>query len=497
MGEAMHRLIAKSGGLLIAALAFCVLYLVYQSNSGWDSLLWMGAGTGVALFVWHGKGIGLPLLPILAIQHFVAYGIPIIGQNPTIKDFPPDLLPKCGQEIFAFLVALSFAWRAGMERFEPKNSGAYVIKALRVDKGSAQARLGQILVVTTTLYNVAESLGVMNSVLAMLPGGGGAIISALTKASTMIGYFLMGLNIGSGQGSAPVKALFWGSLIINSVIVTASLLLSDATNLVSAVVIGLFWGSGKLPLRFLTVVLVMLTFLHLGKAEMRTRYWEGGTGSRVVTLTALPGFYSNWVDASLSALTLEKSDEKSATDRDEKSMLARVNNLQNLLFVINAVELKKIPPVDGETYTIIPPLLIPRVLWPNKPRAHEGQVMLNVHFERQSREASIGTYIAWGLVPEAYGNFGPFLGSILLGGVLGLIIAWFENLTVNKPVLSWEGLLALTIFTNLAVSFEMVASVLVTSISQAVIIISLACYPFVEHLKNLNPHEDEEPHGTQ
>jgi hypothetical protein len=61
-----------------------------------------------------------------------------------------------------------------------------------------------------------------------------------------------------------------------------------------------------------------------------------------------------------------------------------------------------------------------------------------------------------------------------------MLIAWFENATVTKPVISLEGLLSLTVFTNLAVSYEMVSSVLITSLFQSLIIITLACLPFVE-----------------
>src|SRR5690606_2109582 len=119
--------------------------------------------------------------------------------------------------------------------------------------------------------------------------------------------------------------------------------------------------------------------------------------------------------------------------------------------------------------------------WPNKPRAHEGQIMLNVHFGRQSLQATYRTYIAWGLLAEAYGNFGRIFGAVSLGAALGLICAWLEKKSATKPLMSLEGLVAIMIFAGLTISFEMVASVLVTSLFQSIIITSAAFLPFVDH----------------
>jgi len=102
------------------------------------------------------------------------------------------------------------------------------------------------------------------------------------------------------------------------------------------------------------------------------------------------------------------------------------------------------------------------VLWPDKPRSHEGQILLNVHFGRQDLNSTFTTYIAWGYFRSIW-KFGPITGSLLLGVFLGVSFAWMENFLARKLLVSTEGLIALSIFMNLMNSFEMVASVLVTS----------------------------------
>ena len=319
--------------------------------------------------------------------------------------------------------------------------------------------------------------------MSVLPSGSESIITALATVVGMCGFFIIALEVGSGTATGLNTAFFWLLFAANCLLTAAGLLLSSTTGFVGATAIGLFWGSQRPPWRFLVIVLALLAFFSLGKYEMRTRYWETSDDFiPYVSLGEMPARYAEWTQVSLEALMnpVQRTKEDRALDANDNSLLARIDNLQNLLYVMNEEEVHHTPLLQGATYTMIPSLLIPRILWPDKPRAHEGQVMLNVHFGRQDLISSYRAYIAWGLLPEAYGNFGPWFGAILLGLVLGGLCAWFENAFSNKPVLSLEGFLAFTIFLGVAASFEMVASVLVTSLFQAVIVVIGACLPFVD-----------------
>ncbi len=216
------------------------------------------------------------------------------------------------------------------------------------------------------------------------------------------------------------------------------LLSAAAANLIT-VAIGFFWSSGRLPWRFLTVALLALSFLNTGKSTMRSRYWGNEDApAEQRSLRDLPRSYEEWIEVSYRSILengAEPGDSSSLPELSAKknqTLLDRIDNLQNLLFVIDAIRTDHIKPLEGRTYALIPPLLMPRILWPDKPRTHEGQVLLNVHFGRQDLESTFTTYIAWGLLPEAYGNFGAVTGSILLGAFLGILFAWIENLTARK-----------------------------------------------------------------
>jgi hypothetical protein len=327
-----------------------------------------------------------------------------------------------------------------------------------------------------------------------MPSGAGAMLYTLVSVVSACGFFLVSLIIGGKEASFLGTVVFWLLLVANALMSASDFLLSSAAANLITVAIGFFWSSERLPWRYLTVAMLALSFLNTGKSTMRERYWGNEDAPTIQrTFAQLPACYAEWVGVSYNAI-LENDTQQAATTGESKTqanknqtLLDRIDNLQNLLFVIDAIETNHIKPLEGKTYSLIPPLLVPRILWPNKPRSHEGQVLLNVHFGRQDLESTLTTYIAWGLLPEAYGNFGPVAGSLCLGIFLGALFAWIENATARKLLVSTEGFLSLSLLMNLMNSFEMVASVLVTSTFQSFVVIVAASLPFVHRTSTQRP----------
>jgi hypothetical protein len=491
LGDALHMLLHK-GFIVIALIIFALIVkMFFEDAPGWMALTWIGAGTCLALVIWQSAGVGLPLLPLLAIQHFVVYGVPLITGNEIVLGYPEMLVDKTGFEVLILIVACSASWRFGMQLLP---AGAPVAHALRVfvaEGNNVLNRVGIALIAVAAGYELLNSLKIISQIMGVLPNGTQSILVAMTNATGMSGYFLVAMFVASGEARSSTRRIFWPILTGHLFLLTSSLLLSSVLNIIGAVVIGLFWGSGRMPRRFLFICAAILSFLNLSKFEMRDRYWTSQEeGISKVGFTDLPAYYWEWVGHSTDKLLGDSEEDNDETkDKKKQTMFSRMNNLQNLLFVADNVATQNTPLLGGETYAIIPPLLIPRILWPEKPRTHEGQIMLNVHFGRQARADSFNTYIAWGLLPEAYGNFGPVWGAVILGVALGLVFAWLETATAAKPLLSLEGMVTFVLFIGIATSFEMVSSVLVTSLFQSVVTISLACLPFVQNMIVIRPTE--------
>ncbi len=486
LSDKVRRAIRRLLFPLAAALALETAYLGLTGRPGAAAFALIGAGTCVALALWGRRGIGLPLLPIVVLQNLVTYGAPIAAGHETLVSYPPGFVLQAGREVLIFDVAIVLAWAAGMQFFRPAPPVSHVLNEFNRAGAAGWTRLGFSLVLGATAFYALQGLDLLGALYAALPSGSDSILYTLMSVVSACGFFLVSMTIGGREASPLAQGLFWVLLIGNAAMSASDFLLSAAAANLITVAIGFFWSSGRLPWRYLTIALLALSFLNTGKATMRSRYW--GTADAPATQRSfrdLPQSYAEWIEVSYRAI-LENDTAKGGSSSDpatsanrNQTLLDRIDNLQNLLFVIDAIQTDHIKPLGGQTYSLIPPLLVPRVLWPDKPRSHEGQILLNVHFGRQDLESTLTTYVAWGLLPEAYGNFGAVTGSILLGAFLGILCAWIENLTARKLLVSMEGFLCLSLLINIMNSFEMVASVLVTSIFQSLMVIVAASLPFV------------------
>jgi hypothetical protein len=481
--------------LATVALAGETAFLFATGSAGATAFALIALGTLLVLAVWRPSGIGLPIVPLIAVQHLVVYGLPIVIGHEVLEHFPEQFVTMAGVEVLIFSVALAAAWRLGMTMFRPASAMSYALQGFNQETAGKLKRLGFGLILGSSLHIVLESLNLFAPVYAVLPEGSTSLVTTLVSAAGACGFFLVAMFVGTGDLSIGGRILFWGLLAGDCFIRAAGFLLSASTALLASVLIGLFWSTGRLPRRFLIVVLLILAFLNLGKFTMREQYWaKEGDSAPQFSLRQMPDHYAEWVQASYDALTPGGAEAAEAVEGAKRpksqNLLERINNLENLLFVIDAVEVSHVQPLHGATYALIPPLFVPRIFWPEKPRTHEGQVLLNVHFGRQDLNATFQTYIAWGLLPEAYGNFGPRGGAIFLGLCLGLFFAAVENFTARKLLLSVEGFISFTLLLDMAGSFEMVASVLVTAIFQSVVLLVIASVPFVERTILRRPGEE-------
>ncbi|QYM80478.1 hypothetical protein K0B96_07690 [Horticoccus luteus] len=482
LSSGLRRSLLVMGAVLAALFVF-----VYFSNQpGALGFGYIAAGSWLALSIWRSKALGLPLMPLFVVQNLVAFGLPIISAHEVVFKYPETYLTQAGLEVFIFSLAMAIAWRLGMEMFRLPAPICYALQGFEKRGMAKISRLGFWLVAGGTAYQLLQAANLTDWLFNLLPTGSGSILNTVLAAVSMCGFFLLGILVGARELGSVQVGMFWVLLTLNCLLAAATFLLSSAGITLGSVFIGLLWSSGRIPWRFTLVVVAALSFFNLGKFEMRGRYWFSEDERPSLTLADMPRTYVEWTEASTDLLIgnpVQSANRKSSKDEDSgggQRLINRINNLQNLLFVMDATETLHVSTLGGVTYAIIPKLLIPRILWPEKPRTHEGQVMLNVHFGRQDVNASFSTYIAWGLLAEAYGNFGAYFGSLFLGIGLGVFCAWVEKFTAQKLVLSLEGFLSFSLFAGVANSFEMVASVLITSVFQSFVPVFLACWPFVE-----------------
>jgi hypothetical protein len=219
LGEVVRRVIQRGLIPLCMAVMLVPAFLFFNNDPSWLALFVMGLGTVIALGIWQTKGVGLPLLPMMAVQHLAAYGIPLLARNENLAGYSTTYITQAGVEVGIFITAMALAWRFGMELFRPRESRCYALRAFAENDGHTRLLGGIILILITTGYNVLDSLQLVGVILRMLPDGTSSIFTAIIKSITMAGYFLVAMSVGANEAKIGLRLLFWATLTLNALII--------------------------------------------------------------------------------------------------------------------------------------------------------------------------------------------------------------------------------------------------------------------------------------
>src|SRR5262245_14600840 len=113
---------------------------------------------------------------------------------------------------------------------------------------------------------------------------------------------------------------------------------------------------------------------------------------------------AEWVETGLARIT---SGDHYSSSIERASLLPMLIRVQRLAP-------NDVPFREGEAYALLPGMLVPRFLEPDKIASQGSMNILNIRFGLQSVEEANKTAIGWGLIAEAYANFG-YLGVIGVG----------------------------------------------------------------------------------
>lgn len=441
-------------------------------------------GLGITLTAWcHSRRATLPLILLLSLQDWLWYGTPLLVNHKSLQDYPDIMVLRSGVCLLIYLVSMAFFRRVVQRRPPPRHRQAL---ALDVSGRDESGPLRIVLIGGLALCSLLEWAFATGSIwpyIARLPHGSVNVIRTALAAGECGAGFLFAFQWGRKTLPVNIRVsitiLF--ALILSARI--ASVLLSSTVAVIGAVLLGVYLGTGRIPWRAIAITVLGLSFLNLGKFDMRSRYWN--SSNQKLTIYTASEYFSEWISASGSKLFNPKSkDGHNVASRDDGQTLAeRLSNIQMLLYADRAINQHNYPLLWGKTYQASWHVLVPRFLWPNKPRSHIGQEILNVHFDRQTRAETFRTYIAWGLVPEAVGNFGIWVGPVFLGAILGCGLGWVEHYTSDLPLFSLPSILASFLMISLTGSSGMVAGVWVATLIQTSAILCIGLYPFMRWVR--------------
>ena len=223
-----------------------------------------------------------------------------------------------------------------------------------------------------------------------------------------------------------------------------------------ALAVGFALGSRRIPWAGIAVATAAFFVLHTGKAQMREEYWYPDL--RPVGVLEFPRFFGEWFGHGFRELA--KPDEL----KDSQSIYERVS-LMHLLLLAQRMSPDVIPFLRGESYVTVLRILVPRVLDPDKPSAHDSTRLLSLHYGLQTEEEQEGTQIGWGYLNEGFANFG-FVGVLLVGVFIGLLLGGVARYSAAAPFMSIQNLLGIMMIV-IAVQTDFTVVVLTAAVAQS------------------------------
>lgn len=435
-----------------AASLVLVAFVVARSFDQALALAAILAACWTVLVIWdRTAGLELPFLPFFVSFQTILFALPLLTNAAELQNYGGPQLVAAGLSVALWLLCLLLGWwlvQPGWFALRPA-------PPLPLDSRRL-ALLPHGLLAAGLLIDLMLASGIYGQ---LLGGQAGALLSpvrTLAAAMELIGGFLGALEYSSGR--LQNGALWWGLWLTIVGQSLFSLLLSASQAMLLSTIFGLWLGSARRALPITVALLLLLAFLNQGKFVLRDRYWSRGL--------AMP---SNPIELVTEWIAASTAEQEAGTGQQ---LTDRLNILQNVLFIQNQLA-AGVPPMDGESYAVIPEVLVPRVLANQKVRSQEGQVLLNLHFGRQAtREQTETTYIAWGFLAEALGNFGDLFGPLIVGTSCGALLRLSANVGRQQLLLTSPGVISLTLLLLWVVSYEFVASTFAAAAFQWVVMYS-------------------------
>ncbi len=445
------------------------MYVLFAQTETFYLNLMCAAIIAVALlpsYLWcTGKALGMPIFPMFALTFIWTYALPLISNNPNVLTYSVSQRLFAGTTTLSFLLVGSVVWFRFVKT-APLPSRSY--RSLTGSKGNIIFFLALII---SVFFNIASIGGWL--ALLSLNSGAFSLLRNTVVAFTALSSFVLTYRMGKEElteKQSKAVVLLLAAFMISSTL--SFLLITSATVFLSSIAAFVI-GRRKVPIALLLSVVLCFSFLHAGKAEIRGRYWGTYGQSSYIQLWQYPAVYGEWINSSLRELNLGGVKDSYASGKGQ-SFSDRASII-HMMLLSQSLSPHTVPFLKGYTYQILPEMLVPRFLYAAKPWSHEGTFRLNIHYGRQTREATRKTTIAWGLLAEAYANFG-YGGCIGLAVMMGSLYGWVGRCSINAPILSLQSLIAVLLITY-AIQSEWTAGVYVAALSQhGVVIATIALF---------------------
>ena len=364
-----------------------------------------------------------PVFEVFMLTGINTYAIPLLSGHEQLALYSDDNITAAAFAILLYqtIANLVFAATRGL----PKRSPTWTEEVL---SRNITDYLGYGMAITTA-YTIISLFTTW------IPSDLNSVIRAACYGVGIISTFIQSRMWGEGTLPQYRKGIFLLQIALQVLFSWTALFLIGGLSILILALLGYVSGGKKIPVLAILVVLPFLALLHNGKSVMRDKYWEGR--APMPTIAEVPAFYSEWIGYGLD------SDQSQSNKRDTSKLLDRTSLFHILCLVVSYTPERQ-PYLNGETYAEVPGQFIPSFFWKEKPPAHVATNRLSVYYGLQRAEDTAKTTIAFGLLTEAYANFG-YIGIALLAAVFAFCFKIFGDWTAHSPMLSYPGLVLIVL----------------------------------------------------
>jgi hypothetical protein len=411
-----------------AALFAGIALLVYRSELENPILIGLGVlamvlGALPGLLWARNSRAHFPVFEMFMLTNIPFYAVPLLGGHPSI-------LPFSQAATFQAAVALIIFQLCAVTTFTATKGAEIRAPSLTISLlPQAALRNAQVGVWINTIYLYIAAFT------EIIPREHATIVRAIFFGVGTVSLFIEMRRWGAGRLVQTSKFAVSLNLLVQVIILFRDLYLIVGISVLLLALIGYVSTSRRIPLLALAIVLPIIAILHTGKSAMRNEYWA--QQRRNVMVNELPGFFERWFEAGLNPVVKEEEVSNSLAGR----LFERASLFQMLCLVSQNTPENR-PFLLGESYIYVPAQLVPRLLWPDKPSSLLSNILLALHYRLVATDDPTSVSIAFGMVSEAYANFG-LLGCALLGVVLGYGYKRVSLAAVGRPQFSALGLLTI------------------------------------------------------
>ena len=429
------------GYFVVAVAVVLLLVSVFAEDS--IAYLCVTVPVLIPIFLWVRYGAyGIPVLPLIAALYFLYYAMPLLAGD-TLRIYQASDLIWATLSVGYFLIAATLAaWpflAPPRHRPRPASAGrasryARSLKERSLRNISLVGDLNRLIFVglgAGVLFNAAIAGGQLGFL-----GSFSGLLRACVFPLTYVACYLTGFARGAGLLTGQRWLVACGGFIAITALSMSSLFLVGGAMNIAAVVLGYVLGTKRLPWAGLIAAFALLTVLNAGKGSVREMYW--GRNSQTVqnaSLAQVPGMLADWLVEGISNI------ESTSVRARGPSLLERTS-LLHMVLAVQETTPKIIPYLEGETYAMLPQMLVPRFVDPEKIESQAVLNLLSVRYGRESAEDTAKTTIGWGMVSEAYANFGN-LGVAAVGAVFGALCGFLMRLSATAGPTSIAMLIAI------------------------------------------------------